>query len=392
MSDILEAVAYKNDILREKLNKFLGEYSIKDKLDRGWFKLNETGSHRFIFDTPEIALSAVDGGNNKKSLLSLDLYVIKASAEGFKIDLNGSMKKAFSRKIVDVDVIVPTENSGDRLTLYRQVAETKMLLYSLGYSNLVLGDGSLESLVTRPIHAKLRLLDDENELSLNLECSDLEKIIIKDIDENPHQSMSVKNLVEEIVMEKSTSQEDIGKRVLYLEMLEKAIVLRLLFSRLLESNSVLAFITKTGRSRKFFNAPVSDQYVLSTITSEAGYYLDEDKSFVKPKDMIKELPRKCGLRELSEKLTYVKGLIRLENKASVLGLEVIYNSERISLSQKEVFLGILDILRLISPGGYPQPLYIVDRETHIDNRDVNKVLVALGLSFSLTGREVLEYE
>jgi len=47
---------------------------------------------------------------------------------------------------------------------------------------------------------------------------------------------------------------------------------------------------------------------------------------------------------------------------------------------------------MISPGGYPQPLYLVDRETHIDNRDVEKVALALGLSMAPTGREVLEYE
>lgn len=108
--------------------------------------------------------------------------------------------------------------------------------------------------------------------------------------------------------------------------------------------------------------------------------------------MIKELPRKCGLRELVERLTFVRGLVRLENNAPVIGMEVIYNADRIPYSQREVFTGVLGILRLISPGGYPQPLYIVDRDTHIDNREVEEVALALGLSMAPTGREVLEYE
>jgi NurA-like 5'-3' nuclease len=392
MSETLETVAVKYEVLRKKLAKLLEEHRVQDKLEKGWFRLSGDEPCLDVAGRPPIVLSAVDGGNNKRSFLSFDLYVIKASAQGFTLGINGSLRRAFSKKIVDVDVIIPTEGSGDRLTLYRQVAETKMLYYSLTRSSLVLGDGSVESLVTRPIHAKLDLLDMEGGGEIHVDCEELEKMVLRDIDENPYQAMSVKSIVEEVSMDKSLGQDKAWRRILYLEILEKAVVLKLLFDKILNSSSLMVFLTKTGRSRRFFNAPVSDQYVLSVMTREAGYYLNSDVSFNKPREMIKELPRKCGLRELVERLTFVRGLVRLDNNAPVIGMEVIYNADRIPYSQREVFTGVLGILRLISPGGYPQPLYIVDRDTHIDNKEVEEVALALGLSMAPTGREVLEYE
>lgn len=391
MSEILEAVAVKNESLRRKLAKLLEAHYIKDKVERGWSSLAEEAVDKPILGSPPIIISGVDGGNNKKSLLSFDVYVIKAYAEGFRLSEAASVSKAFTKKIVDVDVIIPTENSGDRLTLYRQVAELKMLYYSAIHSNMVLADGSLESLVTRPIHLKLKLLDSEGE-GLEADCERLRELIVSDVFNNQYQAMSVKGLVEEIAMSEPADREGARRRILYLEMLEKAVVLGLLLEKLIESGSVLVFITKTGRSMRFFNAPVSDQYLLTYMTRGAGYYLDDEVSFEKPRDMIGELPRICGLRGLAERLTYVRGLVRLDVGAPVFGIEVIYNADKVPFPQRDVFLGTLGVLRKVSTGGYPQPLYLVDRETHIDNGEVEKVITALGLSMSLTGREVLEYE
>jgi len=393
MSEVLEAVAYKSEALKRKLARLLEERSIRDKLERYWFRLTPGAAESTgIFDSWPIIVSAVDGGNNRRSLLSFDVYVVKASAQGYAVGRGGNTERAFTKRIVDVDFMIPTENSADRLTLYRQVAEMKLLYYSLERSDLVLGDGSLESLVTRPIHAKLGLLDEPSPPPGLPDCGELEAVVRRDLESNPYQAMSVKGLVEELATNASLGRDEVGRRVAYLETLEKATALKLMLERVEASKSLLVFVTKTGRSRKFFGAPVSDQYVLSVYSREAGYYLNEDASFEKPREMLKELPKKCGLRELGEDLAYVRGLVRLEDRSPVLGIEVVYNPETTGFRPRDAFLGVIGVLGLVSPGGYPQLLYVVDRETHIENKDVERVMAALGLSHALTGREVLEYE
>lgn len=389
MSEVLEAVAVKNEVLKKKLKRLLEEHQIRDKLERGWFKFDESRGTGLLSNGP-IIVSAVDGGNNKKSLLSFDVYVIKAKAEGFLLKADGSMQRAFSSRIVDVDVLIPTENSGDRLTLYRQVAEIKMLYLSTKRSTLVLGDGSLESLITRPIHLKLKILDEEK--SLDMTCEYLETVIAEGLGEISYESMTVKKTVEEIVMSGSQNDEEAKRRALTLELLEKGAALRLLLKEVLDRGSVLVFITKTGRSRAFFNTPVSDQYVLSVTTRGAGFYLDEDKSFDKPVDLLNKIPYECGLHRLVRDMSYVRGLARLRDGGPVLGIEVVYNEKNVPFSRREAFVKTFETLNVISPGGYPHPLFIADREAHIENTDVDKVLSALGLSPSISGREALEYD
>lgn len=389
MSEILEAVAAKNNVLREKLRRLLEGQSVKSAVERGWVTLEEETDALFSTEG-SVNVSAVDGGNNRRSLLSFDVYVVKAVAEGFTIGKDGRVSRAFSKKIVDVDVMIPTEDSGDRIMLYRQVAEIKLLRYSQERSHISLADGSLESLIGRPIHIKLEHLTEEALETVGMSCEEAESVVRNSVDSRPYDSLVFKDVVERLVA-REREKEAVRRTVMGVELLEKALGLKMVFESAVR-NGLLVFVTKTGRSRRLFGLPVSDQYVLTVTTSKAGFYLDPEKSFEKPRDMVKGLPRLCGLRASFLELKYIRGLARLADRAPVLGVEVLYGAGNAPADPSSLFSRVVSFLRWLSPSGYPQPLQIADREAHIENADVEKALAALGITYVPTGREALDYD
>ena len=122
-------------------------------------------------------------------------------------------------------------------------------------------------------------------------------------------------------------------------------------------------------------------------------YLTKEPGFSKPyleEKPIKEMPKVMGLKEFYDKLRILLTYIRLGEGEPVFKVEIPY---LVGSSASEVLGNVVkevaDILKSISSGGYPYPLYEAHRATYLSRDMFVNVVNALGISHLLTGREVL---
>lgn len=377
MSELLEVLAARRGELEKKIARLLEEGG------RGvgvkWRPLPELER----FPRPEgLVVSAVDGGSNRRSLLSLEVYVVKAYSESARLLPSLALEPLRRRRIIDVDVMLPPRNVGERLTLYRQVAEVKLMLASASSSDLILADGSVESLAARPIHVKLVELDRGG--GLVPDCEELASEIERDLASGSPRAMVSKPLIEELASTER-AREELAEEIRLVEAAEKAASLKLLLDAVAERGASLVFVTKTGRSNRLFGASVPDQYVLHVSTKSSGYCRVGEPSSLAELLGAGLLPRYCGLRSAAERVIAERGYVRLAPGGPVLGIDLIGPS-----SSRRPLEEVLPLLSALSPSGYPTLLQLVDRESHIYNEEVDRVVTALGLSTEFTGREVLE--
>lgn len=383
--DVLEVAGRKLGALREKLLKLRGRVS--EELARElWQELGEPDVQELGESASVRHVAGVDGGSFVPlSTLAFDLYVVKAYAIIVE-EKAGRHKLAGEEGIVDVDFVVPPQESADRVNVYRDIGELKCALMSLGRSDLVLMDGSAESLVTRPTHLKLKHLD---KLSSALRGGD--RSFLESLGERELQKglLATREHIERDLLETSPPSAAVEvRRVLALELAEKALALKLLLERVVAEGKKLVFITKTGRSHSIFKAPIPDQYVFSALTSKPGYYAPEH--FVSFSHL--GLPDSFGLRKAGEQTVLLPGFSRLAKGGPVLRIEVVAPKELAEkLGAKSLFLKTLGEISRTCVEGYPHPLVLAHQRAHIEKRAAEVVVEALGLkSFALTGREHIE--
>ncbi|HEU97824.1 MAG TPA: hypothetical protein ENO36_03090, partial [Fervidicoccus fontis] len=163
IDDILEVAARKREEIWKKI-RVLGakEEEAKEIIEKKMISPPLLSS-RMNLPHP-VKVAAVDGGSFPLSMLGFELYFIKSYAVKFLYESStGNYVDGGESRIVDVDVLIPPSLSQDRITVYRQISELRAMNNSLDSGFLTLADGSIESLISRPAHMKLRDLRREDE-------------------------------------------------------------------------------------------------------------------------------------------------------------------------------------------------------------------------------------
>ncbi|MGC9115683.1 MAG: DNA double-strand break repair nuclease NurA [Fervidicoccaceae archaeon] len=375
IDDILEVAARKREEIWKKI-RVLGakEEEAKEIIEKKMISPPLLSS-RMNLPHP-VKVAAVDGGSFPLSMLGFELYFIKSYAVKFLYESStGNYVDGGESRIVDVDVLIPPSLSQDRITVYRQISELRAMNNSLDSGFLTLADGSIESLISRPAHMKLRDLRREDE-SL---CHKALELIQRE--EREDTAIAVKGFIE-----RELGNEP--ERAKTLEMVEKAVRIKMLFEKISEGR-MLAFVTKTGRSNRLFNLPIPDQYVLTKLTMREGYIVEgKYESFEEA--VGEELTELCGLKESAENLSFISGYARLYRGAPVLKVQLL--SPKMKGSSLDALFEdlVLKLASLSSEDGYPFPLLIAHQRAHIEKRITAIVADALGLREELSGREEID--
>uniref|UniRef100_A0A7J3ZL74 DNA double-strand break repair nuclease NurA n=1 Tax=Fervidicoccus fontis TaxID=683846 RepID=A0A7J3ZL74_9CREN len=378
--DILEVAGKKIAKLKEKVLR-LQSQALQENVKERWVAVDAWSGIEEAFK-----VSGIDGGSYiSLSTLAYDLYIVKAYAITMSKS-RGWYSLDREEGILDIDLVIPPLNSSDRVNIYRDVGEVKCMIRGAKASDLVLADGSIESLLTRPTHLKLGILD-----SMLSKFGTLAFAEALALDEREFFDtlLASKSVIESEFLESSEGRdfEELARRVVALELAEKALAVKTLFETLLVENKKVVFITKTGRSNKIFGRIVPDQYILTEYTRKPGF-LVEDK--VKRASSL-SVPSFAGLKDLSRKIAIVSGYARFVSGGPVLRVEVVTPFSVLeSKDPKEVFLGTLHQIHQTCTGGYPHPLLIAHQRAHIEKRAADIIVEALGLKSETTGRESVE--
>lgn len=375
IDDILEVAAKKSEEIIRKI-KILGAYKERasDIIQKGMVYPQLLSNRKALPHPKKVA--AVDGGSFPLSMLGFELYFIKSYAVKYLYsESTGNYVDEGEYMVIDVDVLIPPSLSQDRITVYRQISELRAMNNSLDSGFLTLADGSVESLISRPAHLKLRDLNREDE-SL---CDRVMELIQRE--EREDSALAVKGFIER------EFSKDVEKAKVF-EIAEKAVRIKMLLERIAKGG-VLAFVTKTGRSNKLFNLPLPDQYVLTKLTEKEGYIIEG--KYLSFKDVMGgELPEFCGLRESAERVSFVSGYARLYSGAPVLKVQLLFSQSEGSSLEGSFEDLVLKLASLSSEDGYPFPLFMAHLKAHIKKNVTEMVADALGLREELSGREEID--
>lgn len=384
--DVLEAAGEKIAKLKEKVLK-LQSQAFQENVKEKWMTVDSWSSA----EEPPFRVAGIDGGSYiPLSTLAYDLYIVKA----YTIIMlrNGSWYSLDKEeRILDIDLVIPPQNSSDRVNIYRDISEIKCMIKGVRTADLVLADGSIESLLTRPTHLKLGVLD--NMLS-KLGMPAFVEVLALNANEREFLNSLIlsRRVVESEFLDKQDAKgkdvEELTRKAMAVELAEKALAVKTLFETLLAENKKIVFITKTGRSNEVFKRPVPDQYILTEYTRRPGF-LVEDK--VKRASSL-STPSFAGLKEIARSIAIVSGYARFTIGGPVLRIEVVMPLNVLEYKgYKEVFLSTLNEIYSTCTGGYPHPLLLAHQRAHIEKRAAHIVVEALGLKLETTGRESIEH-
>ncbi len=379
--DLLEEAAKRVEDLRKKLSIVIPQ-AIREKVMFS-FKKYEFGVSEGLRGITKIV--GVDGGSYCYSTMAFDLYLIKVYSVAVSQSFNGDLRMIGESKIIDIDFMIPPHKVGDRLNLYRDVGEVKVAMENVESSTLVLADGSIESLLTRPTHLKLEQLD---KYVGYIDHYDVEKTVLNS--NTKYNVVSVKKLVEKLVETQDFKDEkELEIKTNAAELSEKAIIIREFLKRILHNKAIVVFVTKTGRSNRLFQRHLPDQYILSVITKEPGFLL-EDETVTRLSREVR-LPQAFNLREYASKIGLLRGYARLDRGAQIMRVEVIAPLDIFPSDLEGFFTSILDRISSVCVNGYPYPLILAHQKAHIEKRSAEVIIEALGFRGEFTGREAIEH-
>ncbi len=375
---MIEKAAEKREELKRKISTLLEEKDdVKEKLETNYV-IDEQLDPAKNSGIPPRLLVGVDGGSYSIPLLVSDIYLIKTYGVYLEWDERNSdyrVKRDREYRIVDIDFILPQGSSQDRITLYRQITELRAMLYGLRENALVLGDGSIESLISRPTHQKLWSLD----IGGIMGCDEISSLIEE---YSPLGSaIALKKIVE--------SAEDASIAV-RLELAEKACMLKKILSEIIMYGKKMIFVTKTGRSNSIFGKTVPDQYIVSQYTYKPGYIVDSPTTL---KQAIEELPAYCGLKDIGEKIVLINGYARFTKGTPPMKIQAIISKEEyksLAKSYLEIYRDNIRGLSKATENGYPIPLFLAHQKAHIKKRATDLILKTLGIEEEFSGREYIE--
>ncbi len=349
-----------------------------------------------------ITLSAVDGGQGTVEFQGFTLYAISAVSILYSFSAGKySLGKEFW--LADVDVLQPP-SSRDRISLLREILEVKAgLLSILGGSELLLADGSLRSLLIAPrplqhgseainLRESIKLVNEKFGNDIIDELNDCFEAAIKDYNEIRLRPLQTQKIISAF----KAINDSLITEIVTLEYIEKLLALRKLISTALLSGKTIAYVSKRGRAQNYFHSLSealgitlpSDIMLFNALTDEPGFSKPVIPEVINPPkyERIKWMPPVLSLDNFFKYLNVAVTYVRLSKGDPVIKVEIPVIGDRISES---LIKSLINRLVTISAGGYPYPLYEVDRAARIPRSSMLQIIRGLGLSAFLTGREVL---
>jgi len=348
-----------------------------------------------IKDKMPKSVAGVDGSNVRVDFQGFTLYGVDAVATFYDDvkDLKYSNSKVYA--LADLDVLIPPR-ARERIDLYREILEAKTALLTVLENDveLLLMDGSLKSvLITPSIEPIVVAMDKVSKIfgdHVYLELYNLLSKSLRSYDKLRDQPIITKLLITD---ESKVLTEDDYLAVVLLEYIEKLESYRRLLLKCFEKDTLLAFISKTGRSQAYFadlgkklrKYIPADITVFQNLTSSPGY--SKPRMEDRP---IKGMPNILSLREFYDKLRIAVTYIRLEEGGPVLKLEIPYIINVDASTIEGDTIRLLSYLKGISPQGYPYVLMEAHELSRISKDTINRIIYSLDLIPQRTGREVLE--
>lgn len=349
-------------------------------------------------------LGAVDGGQNTAEFKGFTLYGISGTSILFELaGAGGRYVNIGAYTLADVDILYPP-SARDRISLLRETLEGEAGYLSIREDvDLLLMDGSLRSVLIapRPLvgEGRSETLEETMERAKELLGSN----IFDRLEERVRSRLKDPGVLREspftaytLLKEVMEPGEEVLQELFLLEYVEKLVIYKELISASLPRKT-LYFISKRGRAQNYFGDLAknlklyipSDMMLFQYMTRGPGYSLP----------LIPELGKSPRWRRLKWLPPFISGLntffgglnvaityLRLSEGAPVIKVEIPVIGD--SLHEDDV-RRLMDFLAPISAGGYPYPLYEVDRLTRIPDEDMIRLCRALGLNVFSSGREVV---
>lgn len=354
------------------------------------------------------SFSAVDGSHNTIEFKGFTLYALAGYGAG------RHKGEVYERIVGDIDILTPPGIS-ERVQLLRETAET-ITAYMLGFTDLVMVDGSIRALLIhpRPLASHL-VLEEVSRKTVEKLGEGFYEDYWHMVNENLEE-LREKNLVEEpyvskrIIREKQLYGDEDKNIVALLEYLEKLMVLRRLIEEASMDKPRLVYVSKTSRTTLYFKREwrdklaeenrdvvpvISDILAFTYFTHEPGYSrpiphteTESDEKRLKHLPVYGELER--IIYRFYEGLDYIITFIRLVEYGPVFKLEIPVPRNTVEKTDLDrIIRRIMDIMKGLEVGGYPYPLIEADKSSKITRRDMIVLARSLGLLPTSTGREVL---
>lgn len=385
------------EVIIPKLKKLMfslkdrGLHGIVDRVKKYWIKLDD-----LALTNPTIVYG-IDGGSSEINFKGFILGLITGVSIGYKYDngmylVNNILRTAF------IDKITPPIYVSDRITLYREIIEGKLAVHSCKHNSLILMDGSLASILIRPRprprgRSHYFIIDEIIDL-INREDKDYFQKLLSCIDDTllTQHKLEDNPICSSVVKPEISNEELRELSIVVAEYIEKLYVYGKLLERVLNNECKLVFIAKISYSNELLNLHYPDAYVFEKLTTGKGRSIEVIKKLSEYKELPINILRNVFNQAIESYL--VSGIItlyaRIEDNAPVLKLEIVGDYIDLLEKRAEYIDKIISMIRAVSSNGYPHPLRIAHKDSHITNKDIDNILRLAGLDLESTGREVLE--
>ncbi len=325
----------------------------------GWERLDH--SHTTTFYP---AILGVDGGNVHEKLLVGDVFAATAAAVVFNQSHMGNYAASEVRPFVEAGLVIPPDEGESRIVLYRQTLELRAAASSIMERGIVvLVDGSLDSLLSRPREAPLSILAEASPPRHVRRA--LERVL-------DHALGGGTSIASRRIDARNLELRDL----VFLEVAEKLASLTLLLKRAQDANATLVYLAKTGRGRSVFQTHLPDQYLVTQLTRDPGVTLDyAPKGITEVEPSLSEALEALGLDQDPVEAALVwKGFVRFSPSYPAYPFQFLTWDSRASSRREALSLAREMFSSLVEKGlvykGYPLPLSLVDSLVHIDKGEL----------------------
>ncbi|MCE4607228.1 MAG: DNA double-strand break repair nuclease NurA [Desulfurococcales archaeon] len=366
--------------------------------------------------------AATDGGLGVKRLAAFTVYMVRGYSVAYKPSDTGENMPLGEEIYADLGVLIPPSREETRISIYRDIAEiwsAVKILDVMDNSGVYLGDGSIVSLIVEPVVYRMLRSTERHPIKCINERIDLNVLELESIKE-PLASRRLLGVDEASAVRGSGNlllrgDRELGDCALYLEFIEKTVLLRRLLVKAWEKNIIPIFISKSSRTSFLYNHDLYTDVFLIQLADpmEPGYFYNPErvsvsgdieghlwrlleKGTISSLDLFPE--NVLGLADFYSRLNVLRFYVRLAFDAPVLRVEVPFSSGELEgMSKEELSKNMETIISSVSrelvglelTDGYPMILKIVHERSKITANEAAILFGSLGLQARHGSREVL---
>ncbi len=365
--------------------------------------------------------AAADGGRAVDRLQGLTVYLIRGYAAAWSYTSNG-YRMLGEHVEADLGLVRPPEREETRVSIYSDILEIYSLLQVIPYlsrGGLVLGDGSIISLIVEPrlevaARQKGGVQKVVGEAAQQLGYEDTEALI----DALEEETKTLGPLASRRLTGVDESSGDVkpflpGLEHAYIEYLEKLLLIRQLLRTAWENGLTLVYISKTSRTSFLYpgnSCGFPDVQVISRLSPvNPGLFAVEpvQAGINSPLWAPSEpgtastwavAPPDTGLAGFYQDLRVYRFYVRLAPAAQVLKVEIPLPAREVDVLGNRLPEAMKSLARSVSQkllglplaSGYPVSLRRIHERAKLSRSEAEAVLEGLGVSYMVGGREVVE--